>query len=205
MTYDPWEDISSAQQSLVKAIFMLFIAISGNFLAQLFPCRIQYLFTNNMVAKHVLGFIILFFTVVINSVDHKKSTLVLILLTIGFYIWFVIMTRMTIEFFVPLIAILSVLYLIGIHIDVSENANKTEENKVTKEFQQNKIKKLKKIKIALFFVAIIVTIMGFLLYLGEKNIEYGKNFKLSSFFLGEVKCKHDTPDMSIFKKLDALV
>ena len=43
------------------AIFIFTLIISGNFLAQLFPCNIQKLLSNNILVKHLFGFLTLFF------------------------------------------------------------------------------------------------------------------------------------------------
>ena len=42
------------------AVFIFTLIISGNFLAQLFPCKIQEALTENIYIKHIFGFFTLF-------------------------------------------------------------------------------------------------------------------------------------------------
>ena len=43
------------------AIFIFTLIISGNFLAQLFPCKIQEALSHNTLVKHLFGYFFFFF------------------------------------------------------------------------------------------------------------------------------------------------
>jgi len=43
----------------------------------------------------------------------------------------------------------------------------------------------------LFYASIIITFVGFLVYLGRKSVEYEKNWSWFSFFEGSIHCKGD--------------
>ena len=53
--------------SNIFCIFIFFLIISANFLAELFPCRLQYILRNNMVIKHLFGLFSMIFFVVLSS------------------------------------------------------------------------------------------------------------------------------------------
>jgi hypothetical protein len=54
-----------------------------------------------------------------------------------------------------------------------------------------KIEKYKNYQKILVKLSLLVTILGFLVYLGEKKYEYGNSFKFSTFISGVIKCKGD--------------
>jgi hypothetical protein len=48
------------------------------------------------------------------------------------------------------------------------------------------------------YVAILIfTILGVLVYMGEKKIEYKKDFNYITFFLGKPKCVGKSPNVSL--------
>ena len=51
-------NISYFENSL-NGIFLLMVAISGNYIKEMFPCGFQKLFDNSVVMKYILTFFIL--------------------------------------------------------------------------------------------------------------------------------------------------
>ena len=47
------------------AIFIFLLIISGNYLGNLFPCKVQEQFENNIYLKHFLGYFTLLFFVIL--------------------------------------------------------------------------------------------------------------------------------------------
>jgi hypothetical protein len=52
-----------------------------------------------------------------------------------------------------------------------------------------------------YILILILTFIGVLAYMGEKKIEYKKNFKYVTFFLGKTICKHSTSNIDMIKAL----
>jgi hypothetical protein len=50
-----------------------------------------------------------------------------------------------------------------------------------------------------------VTLLGVIVYYGEKRLEYGKKFDLLRFIVGNPACKHFTPDYTLTAKLRAVL
>jgi hypothetical protein len=167
-----------------KNLFILYLVISSNFLANLFGCKIQKAFNENIYIKHLLGFftLYLFISLVESSsiigtglIDKLKFAAII-------YIWFILTTRMNIKFWIPFILMLTTIYILQLNI---ENENKNENPNT------EKIEKYKNYQKILVKLSLLVTILGFLVYLGEKKYEYGNSFKFSTFISGVIKCKGD--------------
>ena len=169
--------MTSNYTNFINPLFLLFLTISGNFLAQLFPCQVQELFTTSIFHKHILAFFTLFFAIVLSSDDTKDLTL-LFRKTILLYLLFVLITRMDKNFFLLFLFILASKYLLEKQI---ENLPKD-----TPEETLNNYNKMNKM---LQYTLIIIGIIGFLIYLGEKKYEYGTDFDFSTFIFGKTVCK----------------
>lgn len=160
-----------------KSIFILYLIISGNFLANLFGCRTQEALNTNMWLKHLLGFMTMYFFVVL--VDSKSkwsdSPRTQMLFTLLFYVIFIVTTRMDYKWWLVFIIGLSVIYILQVYKD----HDKTEEE------EKRNLEKYQKYLI--YFVAMIIG-LGFLIYYGRKKTEYGDNFNHMTFLLGKTNC-----------------
>jgi len=174
-------------ENSLSGIFLFMIIILGDYLGKMFPCGFQKLFDRNIYCKYILSFFILFIAIILSNekLAKNKSILILFGITCLIYIWFLFMTKMNVYFFISLIAILFVLYAYIQYYDY----NKLEE----KDKKTYNI-----IRLTLFILAILITVIGFLFYYGEKKYEYKKLFSWNSFFFDTVKCNHN-PQKGSFK------
>lgn len=170
----------------ILAIFVFILIVSGNYLGELFPCRVQRILSDSMLMKHLLGYLTLIFFVVLtipelqNSPQFIKTTLIVyfsfLLLAKTYYkIWFVIFT------------IVGIVYLIDMY---KTSIEKNEKDNVNKDKQTHIINIIQYI---LVIIIIIFTIIGFLTYMGNKKIEYKKSFNYLTFFFGKPKCREISP------------
>ncbi len=168
----------------IKGIMVFYLLIVANFLAPLFNCRLQDVLVNNMILKHLFGFLTLFFFVVFVEPEHSDKTfLYQISMAIGLYIWFIFTTRMEIHAFALFIIVLFSLYMFNIYFDKNHKDNNTDEKEVFKE----------NINRYGLLLGVLITIIGFTSYVGQKKIEYGNRFNWTSFFIGHPECKKETP------------
>jgi hypothetical protein len=163
--------------NFINPLFLLFLTISGNFLAPLFSCQVQELFTTSIFHKHILAFFTLFFSIILSS-DATKDLTLLFRKTILLYLLFILITRMDKNFFLLFLFILSSKYLLEKQID---NLPEDIPQKIKDNY--NKINKL------LQYILIIIGITGFFIYLGEKKYEYKKDFDFTTFIFGKTICK----------------
>ena len=159
----------------INPLFIFYVTLGGNFVAQLFPCQVQKLFTENIYYKHFLAFFILFFAIILTSEKSEKITSVIFSKTILLYALFIILTRMDKNFFLMFFFILCIKFII-----VNEYTNT--HDAVLKE-------KYDILNKGLNYALICIGIVGFILYYGEKRYEYGKRFNFSTFLLGKPVCR----------------
>ena len=84
----------------INPLFIFYVTLGGNFVAQLFPCQVQKLFTENIYYKHFLAFFILFFAIVLTSDQSEKISTTLFTKTLILYSLFIVLTRMDKNFFI---------------------------------------------------------------------------------------------------------
>lgn len=169
-------------------VFVLYLVISSNFLAQLFSCRLQYLLNNSMLAKHILGYMTLLFFIVLASNENYTATRAL---ADSFLLYFIFLcsTRMSFHSFIVFLFLTAILYIIQLY--------QTKKDGKDDDTLQRKLETFKKI---VQYTMLIVLVAGFLLYWLEKKIEYKNKFSFSTFMLGKPVCKFNKPSTtSIFR------
>ena len=162
----------------INPLFIFYVTLGGNFVAQLFPCQVQKLFTENIYYKHFLAFFILFFAIVLTSDKSEKISKTLLSKTLLLYSLFIILTRMDKNFFLLFFITLCFKFIIINELSHTYNSN-----------LKDKKDKYDKINKALNYVLISIGIIGFILYYGEKKYEYGKRFNFLTFLLGKPVCR----------------
>lgn len=164
-------------QGLIKSILFLTLAIASNFVGTIFNCKMQYHLTNNIYLKHIILFIIIFFTInyssddtKINPIKHVKNTLII-------WLCYILFIRQNIICGTICIISLFILYFMDIYIDYYKSLN-----------NKTKVANVTKMRNILYHINIFVLIVGFLLYLNEKRIDYKNSFSLITFILGKPEC-----------------
>jgi hypothetical protein len=159
----------------INPLFIFYVTLGGNFVAQLFPCQVQKLFTENIYYKHFLAFFILFFAIVLTSDKTEKISTTLLSKTVLLYSLFIILTRMDKNFFLLFFLTLCIKFIILNELSHTKDAaDKDKYNKINK---------------TLNYVLISIGVIGFILYYGEKKYEYGKRFNFLTFLLGKPVCR----------------
>ena len=169
-------------QNSLNGIFLLMIVICGNYITELFPCGFRKLFNDSIKLKYILTFFILFTSVILvkPSITKDKSLIFLFGISIFIYIWFLFMTKMNVYFFLTLLFLLFILYIC---IQYYNYKKLSDEDK----------KKYDIITTTIFILSIVITVVGFLLYYGEKKYEYKKLFSWKDFFFKNLKCNFNPP------------
>lgn len=164
----------------MKNLLILYLIISANFLAQTFGCKTRYVATNNMYVKHILGFFTLLFFV--NSVNMDKTTDEFLFFknffkTIMLYVVFILTTRMNNKVFVIFMGLLIINFILSQYVNTLD----------TKHFAA-KLQIYDTIGKVISKIAIVFLIIGVLLYLKEKKMEYKGKFSYSTFLIGKTTC-----------------
>jgi hypothetical protein len=166
-----------------KGILFFLLIISGNYIGELLSCRTQTLFTNNMYSKHIIALISLYFFVIVSDSKLQKYNPIITLFgTIFIYIYFLCISKVESKYFIIILVVLTLIAFTQIYKEYLENTQKL--SNFEKKIKQ-KINLIQQILIGLTF---IVTLIGLLIYLGMKKIEYKSKFNYKLFLLGKHKC-----------------
>lgn len=171
--------------SSAKYVFVLYVIVSGNYLANIFGCRAQDALNNSMALKHLLGYITMLFYVVL--VDGKVGTGPhhQIFMTTLLYFLFVVTTRMEHKYWVAFIILLCANYIVEVYRQHDQTSPQVKE-------------RLRTVQRGLMGASAILVCAGLLVYVARKKIEYGNSFSPSTFLLGKTTCAF-TKDTGTFK------
>ena len=169
--------------SLTKGVFLLLLAVSGNFVAETLGCNTHELLKTNMFAKHILVFMILYFTISFTSNDDApdpKKNLIAATLVYGFFIMF---TRMRLNITIYAFFVLMILYLLSEFITYYTS----HPGKVP----PNRMEILTDIQKTLYILLPIIVLYGFIVYMYDEYRVNGKNkSKLLKIIFGVPICKY---------------
>ena len=170
----------SNNSAMIKSIFLLVLAVSGNFVGETLSCKTQYHMSNNMAIKHMVILMLIYFTLNFTSSETphplevaKKTALI--------WVVFVMFTKMTVEYTLAGFLVLIAFFVLTNLVDY-------EETQSSEEKQCSYVNLYKKGQQVLFFVFLGVLAKGFTKYMTEKRAEYGDSFKMQKFLLGVTQC-----------------
>ena len=181
-----------------KGMLFFYLILLGNFIAELLGCKVQYLFDNNQLAKHIVGFITLYFFVFVSDEKiSKKSPFKTLGFSVLIYIWFLISAKMDHWLWFGTIILLFIVTVVQVFKSYVANKLNEAHAESNKDFEPldhitsgekvildygSGVQKMCTVTI------ILVTIIGFLSYVGMKKVEYKNNWSWYTFFLGVKEC-----------------
>ena len=200
----------------IHTVFILFLIISSNYIGELFPCRIQDVLMGNVIMKHFVAFLTLLFFVLIVEPSMNMKFKELIYNSSMMYLVFLVLINNSLSFFVASIIILGVLYIIHLNkVEIrttlsKDTGNEGEEGKEEGKEDGAVIKHSEKMlsmfeqmsNILTYLFAGVVS-LGFIIYMGEKKIEYGKTFSYLTFIFGKPSCRNESPEKNYIASLKA--
>jgi len=170
--------------SLTDGFFLLFLAISGNFIAETLGCETQFFFSNNLFFKQAIVFLLLFFTINFTSKENLAPKESLIKAT-ALWSFFLLFTKMSAEFTFIVLSLLILIFILEKQKEyiTSIPSKDTSTNNTT---EINNLIKYQKILISL---SLMLVVIGFISYYLAKKREYKSSFRLGQFLFGVNKCK----------------
>ena len=168
----------STSTILIKGALLVFLAMSGNFLAELLGCKTQKLLAENMWAKHIiLIFSIYFavgFTTNLNPVTNMRDTLVIWLI-------FLLFTKLSVAFTGIIFICLAGLYITQNFLDYY---------KVQDSLSKKTLDLIVKVKNMFTIGLIIILIIGFTLYSRQQFLDHRDDFSAIKLLFGTISCDH---------------
>ena len=175
-------------------VFVLFLIIASNYIGELFPCRVQELLVHNVYLKHFISYLtLLFFVVLTDTSLIKKKFNEVFSDSIKLYVIFLLLINCNKQFFVVALILLGIIYIIQLmkqdyNTDVNDEHEDNNKYKILDNFQ--------KLVYSVFFVTLV---LGFIIYMGEKKIEYKKNFSYLTFIFGKPGCRGKSPNTKLYQ------
>ena len=163
---------------LNQGIFLIFLVLAGTYIKELLSCSVRELIDNNIMAKQFIVFLIIFFATTYTNKDNINPTF-LFAKAVGVYLFYLVfMKQIPFTFYLILNGIL-ILYVSNIYKKFEDKRN----NKKNKKFLENMQ------KICVYFV-VVVTVIGFFLYLEKQYVDHGESFSFKKFLFGALKCDY---------------
>lgn len=179
--------------SKISFMFLAYAVLAGGYVTQLLPCSTQYLLDNNIIIKHLTGFLLIFCFIMMEGgwdFDEKENAKAPVdwssgntLHTMGWatliYSLFLLTSKMKVAMNLLLYAILFVIYIINTYSVYLDNRKRISDEQ--KQTIQSTIK-------VLIVTSIIIFLVGIVDYYNYEKDSYGKDFSLMTFLAGTNKC-----------------
>ena len=159
-------------KNTLHALFLFIFILLGKHVSELLACSISNIINTHFLVKHMIGFFILYTTLI--SVEKKEDLFVLFIKTIILYIWFIIITKTTRRINISIIIILLITYFIYLY-------NERLKKKTKNIYNNNLIKILTVYEKYIIYIVATLSIFGFIVYIGEKKIDFKNNFSWIDF------------------------
>jgi len=175
----PVDKTFSPDTNIILGIFLLIIAVSGNFVAETLSCQFQRLLSENMIAKNLIVLMIIYFSLGFASSQELTHPVFLMMQSVTIWVFFLLFNKMDMAF---TIIVLIGLFMILVMKNFADYYRKIEGGgsevaSILSGAMNN----------AFAFICLVV-IMGFLLYLKKQYTEYQRSFSFVTFLLGNTKC-----------------
>jgi uncharacterized membrane protein len=180
-----------------NALLIFILIISGNYLDDLLPCKVQTLMRNNLIMKHLVAFMILYFLTVLTIPELKSIKG--IISAIGLYTLFLLSTKINYIAWAIMLFIYAIVYLMNIAIgDLKKKINKST-TKEERELKEKSIITMRRIMSWLVIVNMVIIVVGFIYYFGMKKMQHGNKFSLQQFFFDVPICGYTISKNKTFK------
>lgn len=183
----------------IYVVFLLLMNISANYTGELFPCSVRTLLNTNIYLKHIIAWLTLLFFIVLDKIDTDNNSITflnMLVTTSIIYFIFIILSKCEFYFFIAATGILAVCYLLRLQrIHITSNTQ-TE----TSHEDLERIDYIMKILTILFGCLLI---LGFLLYMGAKKLEFKRKFSYLKFMFNKPLCTQTYNDQKYNKFIKA--
>lgn len=166
--------------NIITGLFLLFLAVCGNYVAETLSCNVRNFLTNNMYGKNIIIIFLIYFALNIVSENNIIPTNN-ILLSFLIWIFFLLFNKMSLPFTIITVILLISLLLIQNYKSYFESQNNNK--------YKNTIYLLNNISHVLIYIILIIILIGFILYFKKQYHDYKNNFSFLKFIFGKTKCK----------------
>jgi len=167
------------------ALLLLYIVLISSFLEPLFSCDLQRLFTESIVAKHILGIISTFFLITLTNDDEIRSLPEMFKTTGIIYGMYILSIKTKAPFALLMLGTLFADQVLRVQVGIID---KREAEKVARDGDLALKNKLVNIRAAMTWVIVALIFGGILHYYIRARREFGSLFSTATFILGTKQC-----------------
>lgn len=167
---------------IVTGIFLLVLAVSGNFIAETLGCKLQYYLTNNMILKNLVVIMVVYFSLGFSDQGNNSPTTHL-RRSILIWTFFLLFNKMHPLPTAVTFLILCTILVLKNYIEYFSNLDKDKFNTT--------IETMREIISILSYTMIVIIVIGFSMYFKSKYEEHYETFDISKFIFGKTKCAND--------------
>jgi len=161
-------------KNIIKGIFLIILAEYGSFVAETVGCKTQKFIGENVLVKQFIILMIIYFSINFTS-DNDVEPTINIIKAVLVWLGFVMFNKMNLEFTV-------VVFLLLIAVYIMDNYNQY--YKTRKRNTDN----LDKIQKNMYYLIIVLTIIGFLFYFSKQYRDYKDVWSSIDFIFGKNTC-----------------
>lgn len=171
---------ASMKLTIILGIFLLILAVSGNFVAETMSCQTQKVMNENMYVKNAIIILIIYFSLGFASSEDNLPPTELLKQALYIWVFFLMFNKMELFFTGMVVAMLVVLLICKDYI--------TYYSKQNDEKYKKSIDTLSRTVDSLFYGITLTTIIGFGMYFKKQHNDYFSTFSYSKFLFGTPKC-----------------
>lgn len=164
-------------ENLIKGVFLLLLAVAGNFIPETLGCQTQNLLNNSMVAKQIILVVILYFTINFQNSSNENPAIVAAQ-ALGIYLLFILFTKMSLPFTIAVFGLLIATLITNNYISYYQK----------KDPKNDIITKLETMRNFLSILMVCLILIGFILYFRKQRSEHLKSWSTTKFLFGVTKC-----------------
>ena len=175
---------------LSDSLMLFYIIMVASYFTNFLSCDLQRLFTNNLLAKHIIAFISAFFLITLVEDANVESLPEMLKLTVIIYAVYILSTKTKAFIILPVLMVLFIDQMIKVQVDILEREEK--ENKIPSDssklpFYKNR-EFLSKIREYVAYGIVGTIAIGVIHYYIRAKKEFGSDFDHYKFFLGTKEC-----------------
>jgi len=163
--------------NILKAIFLIILSISGNFVLETLGCQTQYYLNNNIYAKHYVLILVIYFTLGFVGDDKPVHPMVNAKFTLLIWALYLLFTNMDLQFTIIAFNLLTINYIIHTYIIYYKSLN-----------QNDKLKPFQKAYDLINRLLIFISIIGGIAYFQRQYKDHSDDWSISKFILGTIPC-----------------
>ena len=172
------------KMTLLKMVMFFYMFIGGNYISDLYSGQLKDFLVSNRVAQHFICFVTILVLIITSS--NITQPLPIIIYSILGYIWFILTTKLSLGWNLAII----ILILMGFMYETITNKKQKILLGDSLVPEEDRIKIMKKHNVTRWIIIgsiLAVTVFGALQYLLKKQLQYGGEFDIETFFFAAGK------------------